>query len=47
MASLMVSLVSGPVAMMTGGSGISVTSPSTTVIFGWLRIFSVTMPEKP
>ena len=43
----MASLVRGPVAMITGGAGISVTSPSTTVISGWERIFSVTMPENP
>ena len=28
---------SGPAAMMTFPSGISVTSPGTTVISGWLR----------
>ncbi len=47
MASLMASDVRGPVAMMTGPAGTSVTSSEMTVIFGWLRMCSVTMPEKP
>ena len=43
----MASEVSGPVAMTTFPSeGISVTSPSTTVIQGWFFIFSVTAAAK-
>ena len=44
---LSASEVSGPVAIITGPSGISVTSSSITVIFGWERIFSVTIFAKP
>ena len=47
MASASGSEVSGPLATMTCPSaGRSVTSPSTTVILGWLRIFSVMASEK-
>ena len=39
--------VSGPVATMAGGSGSVSASASTTVIFGWFRIRSVTRRAKP
>ena len=45
MAAEKASEVSGPVAMITFPSGISVTSPSRTVMSGWLRIFSVISAE--
>ena len=39
--------VRGPVAMMTGPWGSSVSSLASTVILGWERIRSVTSREKP
>ncbi len=46
MASVSPSEASGPAAMMTSPSGMSVTSPSSTVMRGWAFIFSVTAAEK-
>ena len=39
--------VSGPVARMTSPSGMAVTSPSSTVMRGWLRTAAVTARAKP